>query len=235
MRLWTGTSGYAYKEWKGSFYPGDLPARKMLGYYAGRLNAVEINSTFYRMPTSKVLSGWAEQVSGDFSFALKASRRITHFKKLRDAGEDLEYLVGTASELGARLGPILFQLPPFLKKDAALLSDFVSLLPDGFRAAFEFRSSSWFVDEVYQVLAEKGVGLVVADTGSEKLPPVVERTGPFGYARLRRESYSDQELRSWRRALSGTRWDELYVFFKHEDAGAGPRLAERFNRLTARE
>ncbi len=231
MNLWVGTSGYAYKEWKGSFYPDDLPARQMLNYYGGQLNSVEINNTFYRMPTSKLLSDWAAQVPESFSFVLKSSRRITHFKKLRDAGEDLDYLVRTVSELGSRLGPILFQLPPCLKKDTSLLRDFIALLPTEFRAAFEFRSSSWFEDEIYDTLRERSVALVVADTDSEKLPPVITRTAPYGYARLRRGAYGPEELEDWAARLGASGWDDLYVFFKHEDAGTGPRMAKGFAEL----
>ncbi len=233
MKTWVGTSGYAYKAWKGSFYPEDLPDRKMLSYYGEQLNSVEINNTFYRMPTPKLLSGWAAQVPEHFVFVLKASRRITHFKKLRDADEELDYLVRTASELGTRLGPILFQLPPYLKKDLLLLGDFLALLPDGFKAAFEFRSSSWFEDDVYSTLAESKVALVTADTESEKLPSVVTATAPYGYARLRRAGYGSEELKPWVERLSAPGWDDLYVFFKHEDAGAGPKLARSFADLAS--
>lgn len=228
MNLWVGTSGYSYKEWKGSFYPADLPDGEMLRYYAERLNSVEINNTFYRMPTVKVLSAWAAQVPERFSFVLKASRRITHQKKLRDTAEELEYLVGTAGELGGRLGPILFQLPPYLKRDDDLLGDFLSLFPEGFRAAFEFRSSSWFVDKVFDALGDAGAALVVADTDDEKLAPVVARTASYGYARLRRPEYDAPDLEGWIERLVAPDWDDLYVFFKHEDAGVGPRMAATF-------
>ena len=228
MNVWVGTSGYAYKEWKGSFYPEGLPDREMLSYYGGQLSSVEINNTFYRMPTTKLLAGWASQVPERFSFVLKASRRITHHKKLRDADEELGYLVRIASELGTRLGPILFQLPPYLKKDVSLLRGFLALLLPGVPAAFEFRSSSWFDDEVYETLGEREVALVVADTDDEKLAPVITRTAPFGYARLRRQEYGSDDLRSWAEKLVAPGWDDLYVFFKHEEAGAGPRLAKRY-------
>ena len=198
----------------------------MLSYYAERLNSVEINSTFYRMPTPKLVSGWAARVPAGFTFVLKAPQRITHRKKLKDADEELDFLVTTASELGSRLGPILFQLPPWLKKDTGLLRDFVSLFPEGLRAAFEFRSSSWFVEEVYDVLARRELAVVVGDTGDEKLPPVVVRTGPYGYGRLRRVEYEEGELKRWAAKLVAPEWDDLYVFFKHEDAGT--RLAGRF-------
>jgi uncharacterized protein YecE (DUF72 family) len=228
MNLWVGTSGYSYKEWKGSFYPAALPAGDMLRYYAERLNSVEINNTFYRMPTAKVLSDWASQVPERFSFVLKASRRITHQKKLRDAADEVDYLARTASELGAHLGPVLFQLPPYLKQDLPLLRDFLAVLPDGLRAAFEFRSSSWFVDETYDALSEAGVALVAADAGDEKLPPVVRATASYGYARLRQPAYGAEDLDEWIERLSLSEWTDAYVFFKHEEAGAGPRMAKEF-------
>jgi uncharacterized protein YecE (DUF72 family) len=228
MNLWVGTSGFSYKEWKGSFYPTDLPDREMLHYYAERLNSVEINNTFYRMPTAKLLSGWAAQVPERFSFVLKASRRITHQKKLRDAADELDYLASVASELGPRLGPVLFQLPPYLKKDEPLLRDFLAVFPEGFRAAFEFRSSSWFVDGIYDALREGGAALVVADTDDEKLAPVIVATAPYGYARLRRPDYGTEDLDRWAERLAAPEWQDLYVFFKHEEAGAGPRMATEF-------
>ena len=231
MNLWVGTSGYSYKEWKGPFYPEDLPASKMLHYYSRRLNSVEINNTFYRMPTPKLIEGWAVQVPEDFSFVLKAPQRITHRKKLKDTAEDVAFLASTAAGLGPHLGPVLVQLPPWLKKDVGLLRNFLATLPSGFRAAFEFRSSSWFDAEVYETLAEAGAALVAADTGDEKLPAVIERTAPFAYARLRREEYEQDDLRQWVERLVRPEWEDLYVFFKHEDAGTGPRLAEAFREL----
>jgi uncharacterized protein YecE (DUF72 family) len=231
MNVWVGTSGYAYKQWKGPFYPQDLSDREMLSYYAGKLNSVEINNTFYRMPSAKLLDGWAEQVPSRFSFVLKASRRITHFKKLRDVKDDVDYLFETASRLGERLGPILFQLPPYLKKDSTLLRDFLALVPEGSKTALEFRSSSWFDDEIYGLLLDRGVALVAADAGKEELPAVVARTAPHGYARLRQESYTPKALSQWVQRLSEPGWEDLYVFFKHEDAGAGPKLAGVFSDL----
>lgn len=233
MNHWVGTSGYAYKEWKGSFYPDGLPDAQMLRYYGERLNSVEINNTFYRMPTKKLLADWASQVPDRFSFVLKASRKITHQKKLRDARDELDYLVRTAWELGGRLGPILFQLPPYLKKDLPLLQDFLALLPEGFRAAFEFRSSSWFQDEVYDALRTRNIALVTADADDEKLAPVIAPTASYGYARLRREDYDGKALRAWAARLATPGWDDLYVFFKHEDQAAGPRLAGSFAELLA--
>lgn len=231
MRYWVGTSGFSYKEWKGSFYPEDLPNEGMLEYYGERLNAVEINNTFYRMPSRKVLADWASKVPSDFSFVLKASRKITHNKRLKDAEEELAYLVEVSGELAGRRGPILFQLPPYLKKDVERLRDFVSLLPEGFMAAFEFRHRSWFEEEVYQVLADGGVALVVADTGEEDATPLVA-TAAYGYARLRKEAYEPGELTRWAEKFADQGWQDAFVFFKHEDEGAGPALAREFVRGT---
>jgi uncharacterized protein YecE (DUF72 family) len=227
-----GTSGFSYKEWKGTFYPEDLPDAQMLRYYAERLDAVEINNTFYRMPTRRLLEGWTEQVPESFAFALKAPRRITHQKKLSGVEEDVGYLLDTAGALGPRLGPILVQLPPYLKKDLGLLADFVALIPDGARAAVEFRSSSWFDNEVYETLRARGVALVVSDMDDKPEPPVVG-TAPFGYARLRRAEYDDAAMAAWAGRFAEVGWDEAYVFFKHEEAGTGPRYAARFRELAA--
>ncbi len=226
-RLWTGTSGFSYKEWKGSFYPEKLPANRMLEYYSRQLSSVEINNTFYRLPRAEMLEKWASQVPEDFAFVLKASRRITHMARLKDAGDPLEYLTRTAvGALGDRLGPILFQLPPYLRVDVARLTDFLAIVPEDVRAAFEFRHDSWFVDDVYQALSDHGAALVTADTG-EGEAPVVE-TASFGYARLRRPGYGDADLAGWAATLCRTAWSDVFVFFKHEDQGAGPRMAAGF-------
>ena len=229
-RLWTGTSGFSYKEWKGSFYPEKLPANRMLEYYSQQLACVEINNTFYRLPRAEMLEKWAAQVPEDFAFVLKASRRITHMKRLKDAGDPLDYLVTTAvNALGERLGPILFQLPPYLRKDVERLRDFLAIVPDTVRAAFEFRHESWFGDDVYQALADHGAALVTADTGEDEAP-VVE-TARFGYARLRRPGYTDADLAEWAAALRRPSWSDVFVFFKHEDEGAGPRMAAGFGEV----
>jgi uncharacterized protein YecE (DUF72 family) len=229
MNVWIGTSGWSYNEWKGPFYPEDLPNDRMLAYYAERLRAVEVNNTFYRMPKRDVLRGWSDQTPDDFSFVLKASRRITHQARLGEEAKDaLDFLLANSEELGAKRGPILFQTPPWLKRDVGVLEAFLAAIPEGVRAAFEFRSTSWFVEDVFQVLREGGAALVAADTGDpEKDPPLVS-TAPFGYARLRREEYEDGLLESWARRLGEAGWADLWVFFKHEDEGAGPRLARRF-------
>ena len=230
VRFYVGTSGYSYKEWCGSFYPEDLKPPGMLGYYAERLKSVEINNTFYRMPNKRLLQGWAGKVPDDFSFVLKVTRRITHHKRLKDAGEELSYLLETSAVLGSRLGPMLFQLPPYLRKDAARLTDFVTLLPEGFRGAFEFRHPSWLDDEVFEVLASRDLALVIADTGTDKDPPFVATAG-YGYLRLRRPGYGDEALAAWAEKVATQEWSDAWAFFKHEDEGAGPRMAKRFSQM----
>lgn len=227
MKCWVGTSGFAYKGWRGAFYPEDLGEKEFLTYYASRLPSVEINNTFYRMPSRKALSSWSEQTPDSFSFILKASRKITHFKRLKGCADEMEYLLDVMGELGPRLGPTLFQTPPNLKKDAALLSEFVSLMPRGFRAAFEFRHASWLDEEIYTVLADSKLALVAAEAGDETLLAVVE-TAPYGYARLRLEEYSDAELGRWVERFGETDWTDVFAFFKHEDDGTGPLTAVRF-------
>ena len=232
MQFLVGTSGYSYKEWKGNFYPADAKPQEMLRLYGERLQTVEINNTFYRMPSEKMLLGWAEQVGDDFSFVLKASRRITHQKRLKDAGEALAYLLQTSMALGSKLGPMLFQLPPNLPQDTARLTDFLSLLPNRWPAAFEFRHASWFDEGTYEALRSRGATLVVADTDDDDPLSIVPTAG-LGYLRLRRETYDDDQLRVWVERIAAQPWDKVYVFFKHEEEGAGPRLAERFKELAA--
>jgi len=230
MRVAVGTSGYAYKEWKGSFYPADLKSDDFLHYYAGRFGAVEINATFYRMPTEKVLLQWAAQVPETFTFVLKASQRITHRKRLKECGEELQYFLRTANVLGPRLGPTLFQLPPNLKKDLERLQTFLAMVPHTWRAAFEFRHASWFDEDVYQMLRAHGAALVLAETDpdeSELAVPFVPTAG-WGYLRLRRSAYDAAALRTWVDRLRQTQWEDAFVFFKHEDEGTGPRLAAQF-------
>lgn len=232
MELHVGTSGYSYKEWKGSFYPEDLKAKDMLGYYAERLGGVEINNTFYRLPKESVLESWASQVPASFRFSIKASRRITHFARLKpEAREPTEYLLSTVKTLGDRLGVILFQMPPNLKVDTDRLSSFLELLPDGTPAAFEFRHETWNDPAVHDLLRARGMALVCADTEEgEDDEPVVE-TGSWGYLRLRRPDYSADDLARWAERLRATSWERAFVFFKHEDEGAGPRMAGEFRRV----
>lgn len=231
-RLWTGTSGFSYKEWKGSFYPDKLPANRMLEYYSRRLPSVEINNTFYRLPKVEMLAKWAEQVPEDFRFSIKASRRITHFKRLGlSSTDETTYLVETCATLGPRLGVILFQLPPNMKKDASRLAAFLDLLPDGARAAFEFRNPSWFDGEVRTLLADRDFALVHADV-DEPLPGVPPdaplASGTLGYLRMRRLGYTRDELDGWMERIRRQGWKEAFVFFKHEDEAAGPAMAKDF-------
>ncbi len=234
MELHVGTSGYSYKEWKGSFYPEKLSAKKMLSYYGERLNSVEINNTFYRLPKEEVLRNWAEQVPSDFRFSIKASRRITHFTRLKEESEEpTDYLLRTLGALEDRLGVVLFQLPPNLKKDVDRLRSFSERLPADTPAAFEFRHESWFDDEIFELLAERGSVLVCADTDDTEEDEAIVETGGWGYLRLRRPDYSDDDLTRWARRVADTDWDRVFVFFKHEDEGAGPRMADRFRELVS--
>jgi uncharacterized protein YecE (DUF72 family) len=221
-----GTSGYSYAEWKGNFYPEKIAAKDMLRYYAERFPTVEINNTFYRMPTESLLKGWAEQVPESFTFVLKASKRITHDRRLQDCAELLGYLFPVASTLGPRLGPLLFQLPPNFKKDVSRLKSLFAEMPEKKRVAVEFRHASWFDDEVFETLRSQGAALCVADTGEEPVTPLVA-TADWGYLRLRREEFSDAELREWARRIREQPWTEAFVFLKHEEEGKGPKLAAR--------
>jgi uncharacterized protein YecE (DUF72 family) len=230
MNLYAGTSGYSYKEWKGNFYPQKLPAAQMLRHYAQQLPAVEINNTFYRLPTPSLLASWCEQVPPNFRFAIKAPRRITHIKRLKDVQDETTYLLRTLETLGARLGVILFQLPPYQRKDLARLQAFIDLLPEQTPAAFEFRAQSWFDDSVFELLRARDFALCVADTDDAQIPAIVA-TASWGYLRLRRAHYKDGELMNWVSRIGAQSWEYAYVFFKHEDEGIGPKLATEFLQL----
>lgn len=227
MKLHVGTSGYSYKEWKGNFYPEDLPAKEMLSYYSRRLPAVEINNTFYRLPQASMIENWKGQVPAEFRFSIKATQRITHIKRLKNCADETKYLLETASLLGERLGVVLFQLPPNSKKDSERLKDFLSLLPSDKRAAFEFRHESWFDDETLDLLREKDCALVVSDTDEKPLTEIIS-TAKWGYLRLRKTSYELQDLADWMKRVQEQKWKEAFVFFKHEDEGIGPKLAAQF-------
>jgi len=234
MRLHAGTSGFGYKEWKGSFYPEKLPAKEMLGYYAERLPAVEINNTFYRMPSAETLAGWASQVPETFRFSVKASRRITHMKRLKNCAEETEYLLTTCAALGDRLGVVLFQTPPNLKKDVDRLRLFLETLPAGTRATFEFRHDTWADDDVFALLRAGNFAYCVADAGEDEPAaggPRIVSTADWGYLRLRRPSYTDGDLRRWLDEIGSQEWGEAFVFFKHEDEAAGPRMSADFLRM----
>ncbi|MDX6611652.1 MAG: hypothetical protein QOD75_838 [Blastocatellia bacterium] len=232
MNLYVGTSGYSYKEWKGNFYPEKIPARDMLAFYATRLLAVEINNTFYRMPQPSLLENWRDQVPANFRFSVKASQRITHFKRLNNVEEETKYLLDTISCLGEKLGVVLFQLPPNMKKDLPRLETFLQSLPAGTRAAFEFRHPTWMEDDVLNVLRQASQALCISDT--DDMPVThIDRTTDWGYLRLRRVLYDDAALQEWLQRVRDQKWNDAFVFFKHEDEGTGPRLAAKFLELAA--
>ena len=233
MEVFAGSSGFAYKPWKGPFYPKDLPDGEMLGYYADHLPTVEINNTFYRLPKASVVAGWGEQVPASFRFTLKASRRITHFSRLKNAEEPTGYFTDSAAELGDKLGVLLFQLPPNMKADTERLEGFLDHLPKGGRVAMEFRHETWFTDEVYDILRARNAALVVTDTDVEEKCTPMLATADWGYLRLRRPDYSDDALKEWVEKIGGQGWDTAFVYFKHEDAGAAPKMAQRLIELSS--
>jgi len=232
MKLFAGASGYSFKEWKGNFYPDKIKPEDMLAFYGERLPTVEINNTFYRMPKTEVLDTWAKTTPETFKFAIKASRRITHFARLKaeEAAENVAFLYKQLATLGDKRGPVLFQLPPFLKKDLPRLAAFLKLLPDDHRAAFEFRNDSWFDDEVYAMLKGAGASLCFSEREDGSAPALVE-TAPWGYVRLRLENYSDADLQQWAARLGKTGWKNVYVYFMHEPTA--PAYAQTLMRSAA--
>ncbi len=228
-----GTSGYNYPEWKGSFYPPDLSAAKMLPFYASKFKTVEINYTFYRMPTSKIVAGWAAQVPPEFRFTLKAPKRITHDKRLRAAevADSLRTFVTVAGELGPQLAALLFQLPPNFKKDIVLLNEFLSLLPPKTTAAFEFRNASWLDDEVYSALKARNIALCIADSEARQTPAI--STADYAYLRLRDEGYGDADIARWTETAKqlATTAADVFVYFKHEDEGKGAAFGQQMMQL----
>ena len=230
MNLYVGTSGYSYKEWKGSFYPEDMSTDEMLRYYGERFDAVEINNTFFRMPKPEVLESWAAEVPANFKFVLKASRGITHMKRLKNAGDSVAYLLKMIEGMKQRIGALLFQLPPNMKKDVPRLREFLALLPKDRRAAFEFRHQSWFEDDVFAALREHNAALCIAEAEDDLDIPFTA-TADFGYLRLRMPDYTDAELKSWIKRAREQKWTDAFVFFKHEDEAKGPKLAKRFVEL----
>jgi uncharacterized protein YecE (DUF72 family) len=227
-----GTSGYSYPKWKGTFYPAKLPAKQFLPYYVSHFSAVEINNTFYRPPTAELLAGWAAQVPPHFRFVLKAPQEITHVKQLAGVESQVTSLVETACTLGERLGPVLFQLPPYFRKDVAKLRALLDLIPDGFRVAMEFRHPSWFDTEVFTILRQHRAALCLAEADDDLDVPFVP-TANWGYLRLRKAEYTDTALSAWAEQIKSQKWAECFTFFKHEDAGTGPRYAARLQELLA--
>jgi uncharacterized protein YecE (DUF72 family) len=231
MDLYVGTSGYSYKEWKGKFYPEDLPEKQMLRYYGERFNSVEINNTFYRMPNTSVLEGWAKEVPANFKFVIKGSQKITHFQRLKDIDDSVAYLLKVVSVLNQQLGPLLFQTPPYLKKDIPRLRDFLAKIPRERRVAMEFRHESWFDNELFDLLREHQSALCVAEAEDGVEVPF-ESTADWGYLRLRRPDYGDAELKDWSKRIQEKDWRDVFIFFKHEDEGKGPEMANRFLELS---
>jgi uncharacterized protein YecE (DUF72 family) len=230
MKIHVGTSGYGYKEWKGIFYPEKISPKEMLRFYAERLGTVEINYTFYHMPTEKILASWAEQVPDDFAFALKAPQVITHRKRLRNVNEETDYFFRTLSVLGRKMGPVLFQFPKSFRADHSLLEDFLPLIPGDMHCAFEFRSPSWDDPEILGLLREKGCSLCFADTDEKPVEEIVS-TAPWGYLRLRRSDYTNADLAQWKKRILSQKWKRVYVFFKHEEEARGPEMAVSFRAL----
>ena len=232
MEIHVGTSGYAYKEWKGKFYPEKVSPKEMLRHYSGRLDTVEINNTFYHIPRESVLTSWAEQVPGEFIFALKAPQVITHLKRLRNVSGETEYLFRTLSVLERKLGPVLFQFPKSFRADRTGLQDFLGLITDDTACAFEFRSPSWLDDEILDLLRKKGSSLCIADADENPVNEIIS-TAPWGYLRLRRSDYTDADLSKWLERILSQKWEKAFVFFKHEDEAKGPEMAIRFRELVA--
>jgi uncharacterized protein YecE (DUF72 family) len=229
MQVLIGTSGFSYPAWRGGFYPEKLPETKMLAHYSGIFRAVEINNSFYRMPTAEVLARWSNETPAAFHFTLKSPKRITHDKRLVDVASSVERLAEAARALGEKLGPILFQLPPNMRKDLPRLDDFLASLPAGLRATVEFRHESWFADDVYACLRSRQAALCIAESETVATPLVA--TTDWGYLRLRREDYDDAMVGAWGERIKTQPWSQAYVFFKHEDTGKGPVAASRLREL----
>ncbi|HKU17624.1 MAG TPA: DUF72 domain-containing protein [Steroidobacteraceae bacterium] len=225
--IWVGTSGYAYPEWRGSFYPEKMPTTKMLPYYAERFPTVEINNTFYRMPNAKLLEGWSAQVPERYKLTLKAPQRITHQKRLRDCADDVKYFLEVAGTLGPKLGAILFQTPPYLRMSLEVLDGFLEMLPAGLCAAFEFRHKSWMEPDVFSRLQARGLALCIAD--SENFSTPVEITAGYAYFRLRDEGYQPADIERWAQVIRDktAACSEVFVYFKHEEAGIGTEFARQ--------
>ena len=233
MKLLAGTSGYSFKEWKGTFYPAELKSDQLLGFYATKFPTLEINNTFYRLPKEHVLLEWASQVPEQFTFSLKASQRITHYTRLKAESESIvAFLLKNTAVLGARLGPILFQLPPNLKKDVERLKNFLSYLPIDRKYAFEFRHESWFDEEAFAVLRDRDIAMCVAEQADFQCPVV--RTASWGYLRLHKLDYDQSALEEWAKCVTGQNWNEAFVYFKHDEGvGSGPPAVEAFVRAGA--
>ena len=230
MELYIGTSGYGYKPWKGKFYPKDLPDNKMLNYYSQHFPAVEINNTFYAMPVKSTLQAWIKEVPKSFKFIIKSPAEITHRKRLKNCEQELKYFLETSAELKKNLSGFLFQLPPNLKKDSDVFSNFLKLLPKKLNAAFEFRHESWFDEEVYDLLRKKDFPLCIADTDEKPVTEIIS-TSSTGYLRLRKENYEEKDILEWINKIKAQNWKQVFIFFKHEDKANGPRFAKQLMEL----
>ncbi|HTY24325.1 MAG TPA: DUF72 domain-containing protein [Desulfomonilaceae bacterium] len=230
MKIFIGTSGYGYKEWKGKFYPEKISPKEMLRFYSERLQTVEINNTFYRMPKESVLLSWADQVPDGFVFAIKAPQAITHRKRLKNVDDEAEYLFKSLSVLDRKLGPVLFQFPKSFRANTSVLEDFLALIPGNVSCAFEFRSPSWHSAEILSLLREKGCSLCTADADEDPTNEIIS-TASWGYLRLRRSDYTDADLSEWMDRILAQEWERAFIFFKHEDEAKGPEIAMRFREL----
>ena len=228
MKLRAGTSGYSFKEWKGTFYPADLKQDGMLSFYATRFSTLEINNTFYRLPKESVLTQWASQVPDGFTFAIKASQKITHYTRLKAESESMvQFLLKNTATLGEKMGPILFQLPPNLKKDVPRLQNFLSYLPENRRYTFEFRHESWFDEDVFSVLRDRDIAMCVSESAELSCPVVC--TATWGYLRLHKLDYTLDGLAEWAKRVTAQNWKDVYVYFKHDEGvGSGPPAVEAF-------
>jgi uncharacterized protein YecE (DUF72 family) len=227
VKLYVGTSGYAYREWKGKFYPTDLPAKKYLHFYATHFNSVEINGAFRRIPKTSVLKSWMKDVPPRFKFALKAPQQITHIRRLNAVGRPLGIFIKVARTLGPQLAPALFQLPPNFKADIPRFKKFLKLLPNDIQSAFEFRHESWLTDEIFQLLRERNAALCIAESHETIAIPFIA-TADWGYLRLRRDDYTAASLKKWARQIQTQEWSEAFIYFKHEETGRGPKFAKKF-------
>ena len=232
MTFYVGTSGYSYKEWKGRFYPETIAPKDMLSYYASRLHAVELNNTFYRTPQPSAIESWKAQVPESFRFSVKAPQTITHFRRLKDAGPQTRIMLQTVSALEERLGAVIFRLPEDMKKDLNRLETFLKVLPRETRAVSVFRHESWFDDEVVELLRSQNRVLCTSDMEELPVASEIHKTADWGYVRLRRVKYTKANLVKWIKRIKAQEWKDTYVFFKHEDEGTGPKLAEQFVMLS---